>query len=207
MYMTRVKTVAVEAMKNTFDADYPVDQFKNLLVSIEFPEKEQNYPSIWVSFSPAGSLQTAGIAHFEIGDPADADGPDKRFTRWRFGGSLSFTGVALTSLEADLLFDEIVRVLAFGSERSETATFRSYLEDNEFIGMNANFDEIGQEGFGETPGTPWGTDEVIYERTATLTVIGEFVSNGVGDLVTLEGIEPFPYSDREEDPTSPGGWL
>lgn len=205
-YLTHLKTVAREAMATTFDDDYPITDFQSLLVSIEFPNKAEAYPSIWVDFTPTGDLQNAGIGHFEEGHPHGEGGDPKRFQRWRFAGTLSYTGVALTSLECDMLFDEIVNVLAFGLEATPTSEFRTYLENNEFIAVNGNFDEIGQSGFAATPGTPWGTEDVIYERTASLACWGEFVSDGVGNLALLSEVALYPYSDREADPTTSGGW-
>jgi len=203
MYLVAVKTVAANAMARVFDADYAMVQpdFANLLVSIEFPVQREAYPSIWVNYQPEGSLQAAGVGHFEIGDPTGANGPAKLFHRWRFSGSLSYTVVALTSLERDRLFDEVIRVIAFGNERTETSVFRSYLEQtNSLIGININADEIEQSGFDATPGTPWGTDDMIYESTISIKCLGEFCSDGKGVLADISAINVFSYSDQQADP-------
>jgi hypothetical protein len=74
--------------------------------------------------------------------------------------------------------------------------------------MNFDFDEIGQRGFSAAPGTPWGTDDVVYEGTLAMECVGEFVSNiDTGEIVgVISAIQVTPYSDKEEDPTSEGGW-
>jgi hypothetical protein len=197
--------VLTNGMKATFDNEYPVADFRDLTVSMEFPARKEDYPSIWVGWSPSGSVQTAGVGHKEYGDPTGGDGPEVEFRRWRFSGTATFTIVALTSLERDRLADEVIKVLAFGGESIDgREDFRGYLESNEFIGMNADFDQIEQQGVAETPGTPWGTDEVIYEITLGLRCLGEFVSAGQGDLVPLSAINVIPYVTT--DPTSEGGW-
>lgn len=208
MYITHLKTVAVEAMKQTFDSDFPEGDFQDLLVSQEYPATQGAYPSIWVDWEPGPKLQAAGINHFEIGDPAELGGPDRRFSRWRFEGSITYTAVALSNFERDRLVDQMIKVFAFGRENPATSYFRNYLEDNEFVGVTANFDSITQQGFASTPGTPWGTADTVYEGTLALYCIGEFVSNGIGDLVTISDIQIHSQAPTEPDPL-PGqeGWV
>lgn len=199
-YLTVLKTALVQALRECFDADYPEEDFRNILASIEFPEDEQSYPSIWVSYSDTAPLISAGIDHHEFTTPNDA-GFVRRFTRWRFTGTAQFTVVALSSLERDRLYDELVRVIAFARESDQVPEFRSYIEANEFVAMNGNFDEITIGGNSAAPGTPWGTDEYIYEITLNLDVIGEFISDGsTGSLAPLSmikviGRQAFPDAD------------
>lgn len=206
MFLVKLKTVLTEAMKRTFDADFPEPDFRNLRVGIEFPAEPQDYPGIWVDFTPNVELAIAGIAHVEheFGD----DGVARPYTRWRYGGMASYTCVALTSLERDRLFDEMVRVMAFGQEESPTSEFRAYIESNEFIGVNFDFDQVSISGFAATPGTPWGTDDMIYEATIQMECVGEFVSDGAtGTLQPLTAIVVHPYSNQEPDPVPTGNWI
>jgi hypothetical protein len=196
-----------EAMKKTFDAEYPVEDFRNLLVSIEYPSEKEDYPSIWVDFDPTAELETMGIDHHEVSDPS-IDGEVRKFERWRFQGYASYTVVALTSIERDRLFDEVVRVMAFGKEVASTSEFRNYIEDNEFLAVNFDFDQIGIAGVAATPGTPWGTDEVIYEATVRMEVVGEFVSDGATrTLAPLSAIAVYAYADNQPDPAPSDEWL
>jgi hypothetical protein len=188
-YMTVLKTALVQGLRECFDADYPQEDFRDLLVDIEFPNDVQSYPSIWVNYTDSSALVSAGIDHHEFTDPGDS-GYVRRFTRWRFSGTASFTVVALSSLERDRLYDEMVRVIAFARESDQVPEFRAYIEDNEFIAMNANFDEIEPTGNSAAPGTPWGSDEYIYEITLNIDVIGEFISDGeTGSLAPLSMIK------------------
>lgn len=205
-FLVRLLTLLVEALKITFDDNYPTEDFRNVLVSLEYPAKKENYPSIWVDFDPTGELETVGIDHHEIA--TDDDDAMHRFERWRFQGYASFTIVSFTSWERARLFDEVVRVLAFGKDMPQTAKFRQYIEDNEFLAVNFDFDQIGVAGSAATPGTPWGTDEVIYEITVRMETVGEFVSDGTtAALVPLSAIVPYPYADNQPDPVPGSDWV
>ena len=201
MYMTKIKTLLTEAMKITFDEEYIEADFRNLHVSIEFPDQEQNYPGIWVDFNPVGDLRRAGIGHIEY---EDDDGEAARaFTRWRFQGEASFTVVALSSFERDRIHDEIIRVMAFGEEASSTSDFRQYIEDNEFLGITFDWDEITTRGMIATLGTPWETNDTVYEAEIVMECTGEFVSDSQNvTLIPLSEINVYSYNDQEEDPTT-----
>lgn len=214
-YLTVLKTALVQGLRECFDGDYPEEDFRDINVSIEFPAEEQNYPGIWVNYSDTAPLVSAGIDHHEFTEPGN-QGHVRQYTRWKFAGTASFTVVALSSFERDRLYDEMVRVIAFARESDQVPEFRAYIENNEFVAMNANFDEIQVGGNSAAPGTPWGTDEYIYEITLNIDVIGEFISEGsTGSLAPLAlirviGRMAFPneqgqieYPDETEFPLGP----
>lgn len=208
-YLVHLKTALVEAIKQTFDQDYPEADFRDIWTSIEYPVQPQNFPGIWVDYEDNGEVHIAGINHVEFSTPVD--GAYRRYTRWRFTGYAQFTVMALSSLERDRLYDELVRVLAFGNYFADNPAinkFRNYVENNEFIAMNMDFDQIDPTGNAASPGTPWGTDEIVYERTINMELIGEFVSDGVTlELVPLSKVvfDIFPeqpdgtYTDTTTD--------
>lgn len=188
-YLTVLKTALVQAIRACFDGDYPEEDFRDVHTSIEFPDDEQHYPGIWVNYTDSAPLQSAGIGHEEFTEPNLPEGYVRMFTRWRFQGTAAFTVVALSSLERDRLYDEMVRVIAFARDSDQVPEFRAYIESNEFIAMNGNFDTIEVGGNSAAPGTPWGTDEYIYEITLNIDVLGEFVSDGsTGSLAPLSMI-------------------
>lgn len=214
-YLTTLKAALVDALHQCFDDDYPVEDFRSVHADIEFPVDEQSYPGVWVNYTDTAPLSAAGIDHHEYTEPTES-GFVRRFTRWKFSGTASFTVVALSSLERDRLYDEMVRVIAFAREADEVPEFRESIESNEFIAMNGQFDTIDISGNSAAPGTPWGTDEYIYEITLNLDVIGEFISNGeTGLLVPLSEIRvigrpalpdadgQITYPDEEEFPLGP----
>jgi hypothetical protein len=189
MFLQAVNTLLMEALQNTFDAEYPTADFRGLWVSMEYPADRANYPGIWVDFETTADLQIAGIGHTEYTVPEGRFNVRRKTTRWRFAGMATFTVAAMTSLERARLADELVRVLAFGSEDPATSDFRSYIEHNDLIATQMQWDKFSLNGKAETPGTPWGTDDVIYEITVTVDCQGEFISDGTsGTLVPLSAI-------------------
>lgn len=204
MYLKETKTTLNKAMAVVFDDAHPV--FPKLLVSTEYPAQRQDYPSIWTDFEPEGELEQAGIGHVEMVE--DVDGKQRATTRWRFGGYATYTCVALSSLERDRLFDEMVRVFAFTYQHPHTRRFREIIEDGERIGMTLGWGKIGQRGFAAVQGTPWDTDETIYEATIAIRCQGEFVVDPENaGLLLLSEIRTLPYTEEEGDPTSGTGWM
>jgi hypothetical protein len=57
------------------------------------------------------------------------------------------------------------------------AAFRQYVEDNDYIDMQMDFDNIATRGMAEAQGTPWGTNDFLYEATLAIETVGEFLSD------------------------------
>lgn len=166
----------MDALQTVFNSTDRNPNFTDLVVSIEYPLDQQSYPSIWCNYDDSDTLQIAGIGHEEY--VVEADGTQHAVTRWLFAGTVTLTAVALSSLERDNLYDELVRLFAFGRIQQENPNFRSLLEDNDFVAVQVNWDELRPHGDAAAPGTPWGTeDEVIYEKSLAFDVEGEFVSD------------------------------
>ena len=197
MYLSKLKGAVVEALQQTFAAT-PTADFNGTFVSIEYPLDKQNYPSVWVNYDDRDSLRIAGIDHREY--VLDDNGGTHDVTRWLFSGTVTLTAVALSSLERDNLYDELVRIYAFSRIEDDATVFRTTIENNDFIGVLANWDELRPGGDSAGPGTPWGTeDEVIYEKSLSFDVEGEFVSDASTDtLVLLSAIltEGTPVNDK-----------
>lgn len=176
MYLTLLKSLVVESLQTVFNSDWPNPNFTDLNVSIEYPLDRQSYPGIWVNFDDNDTLEIAGIDHREY--VLDADGAQHEVTRWLFAGTVTLTVVALSSLERDNLYDEVVRIFAFSRIEQAVPEFRSMMESNDLLAIGVNWDQLRPHGDAAAPGTPWGTeDEVIYERSAAFDLQGEFVSN------------------------------
>jgi hypothetical protein len=203
MYIAPLKTLLVEAIQGTFDSVYPVAKFRNVHASLEYPVDSQDYPSLWVDYDDTQPLMRAGVAHLEDVSPINGT-TVAPFTRWRFQGYVSVTAVALTSLERDELFDEVVRVVAFGNEDSVIGRFKDRIANNDLIAANLQTDKIDVRGSAAAPGTPWGTDELMYERSLNLEIIGEFVPDpSTGTLIPLSRIEIIADQYLPGQPNSP----
>lgn len=204
-YRTPLKAMFVQALKRTFDDQYPSSalhpevSFQGLRVSIEYPALPADYPGIWVDYDDTEALVKAGIDHEEDAENADSD--PVKITRWRFTGYISLIVTALTSLERDLLYDELVSIIAFAKQDPVRGRFVDMVESNDYIACNVDTDTIQPRGFVAAPGTPWGTDEVVYEGTVNLNVIGEFVPDpsGAEGLLLLSEIIVTAVNTYDED--------
>lgn len=207
MYLVPLKTAVVEALRSVFTTTYPVADFREVNVSIEFPVKQADYPLLWVQYEDTDDLVTAGIGHVEYLSNEDDDGNAVSFTpvhRWKFRGTVTITIGALSSLERDRLYDELVKVFAFGREHVNLRVFRDKIEQNDLIGMNANFDDLRSFGDSSAFGTPWNTDEPIYEKSISFDLQGEFVGDpNVAELVPLSGVTFIDYVDGTPEPEFP----
>lgn len=215
MFISETNVVAVEALRATFDSAYPVAQFRPhevagsvqpLWISVEAPMARSHYPGIWVEFETTGDLQTAGIDHKEV--VVDDGGRERLVRRWRFTGRLLLTCAALSSVERDLLADEVIKLLASGMEHPARSRFRQAIEGNDLVGLQANWDKTSMTSPVGAPGTPWGTDDWVYERTLVKEVQGEFVSDLTQDqsvLVPLSAVRIYERAQGEPWPTPVAG--
>ena len=180
----------------------------------------QDYPGIWVQFEDTDDLERAGINHLEV--VIDDDHTQHTVTRYRFGGNLSFTVSALSNQERDRLYDDMVRVLAFTSvDQTPAGRFKALIEANDLIGININYDVLSPSGDAATPGTPWDTNEVIYEKTLSVRMIGEFVSDAQSQILYplsrvqvvgyMEGVDDYDLPDLgpsdSDQPYDPTQWV
>lgn len=199
MYLHYVKATVVDALRQTFNENFPVAEFRNLPISIDYPVKEIDYPGIWIDFDPVGPLSNVGVGYVEKGESG------KPRYRWRFAGSVSMTVVALSSLERDRLFDMLVSTMAFSKVEDNRSKFREVIEEGEYIGMNMDFDQIDQRGFGTAQGTPWGSDDMVYEATIAMETIGEFTSDELGEVVLVSGLNLIVWVTGTLAPDGAGG--
>lgn len=208
MYLTALKTILKEALAETFTATYPADHFRGLNISVEYPMAKEDYPGIWVDFTPSRPIQSAGINHVEY-TSLDGNGQRRRSTVFTYGGSIQYTCVALTNAERDLLVDDVVTLLAFGQLNPERAIFRNKLINNNMIAIDPQWDRFDVGGKSETQGTPWGTDEVVYEETVSMDATGNFyVDQETVTIVPLSAIKVYEWVQGTTPPvgTAGGGW-
>lgn len=179
----------VTALNNTFDSTYPVAEWQGLYSSIEYPEKRANYPSVWVDYEPEGDVTTVNVGETSFYNQDEETFLWNQVQGFRYQGYATFTIVALSSLERDRLHDELIKVFAFGLLDSQRSQFRQTITGNPFIAANIDFDSIAVRGMSQVPGTPWGSNEIIYEVTLALRILGEFYSNPTTNtLYTLREI-------------------
>jgi hypothetical protein len=197
--LREIKTTAVQALQGAFQVTYPEDDSSGGLqpvqISVEYPVRRADMPAIWVDYEPA-MLQTSGISYTE-------DDPDGNpLTRWRFQGHATFTIVAFSSNERDLIYDELVAMVAFAAQSQAPSVFRAAVENGTLIDTTWSFDTIEARGESAGMGTPWLSDEWIYERGIALQVTGDFVTDPVTmELVDLREIV-ITATDESDDESS-----
>jgi hypothetical protein len=207
MYRVPLKAAVVEALESVFTDAHPNPDFRGdnkPLVSIEYPVEQSHYPGIWVQYADDAELSIAGIGHVE----QTVDEVNDRViscSRWTFSGSVTMTIVALSSYERDRLFDEVVRAFVGARFNPALATFRDKIESNDLIAVNANFDDLEPLGDATPMGTPWGTDEIIYEISCRFDVRGEFLTDQLNtELVPLAKVTFIDYVEGSPEPPWPG---
>lgn len=203
MFVVPTKTLLMEALQQVFGSNYPNADFRSIWISMEYPIDQSNYPGIWVDFRVTQPLSIAGIDHTEY-TQAGPSGAVRKGTRWRFVGDMTMTFVAMTSLERDRLLDSVIGLLAFGLENQSTSEFRRTIESNDLVALQMQWDTFEIGGQAENPGTPWGTDDIIYEASLTWACQGEFISSGTDSvMVPLSSVTLYERRDDEPDTTSP----
>lgn len=211
MFLAETLTTLVQGMKRTFTDAFPVEEFRDLHVGIEYPVEQQHYPSIWVDFEPMGPLRIAGINHTEfLSDDHGVEDEIPRFgevTRWVFEGQATFTIVSLSALSRARLVDEVIRTLGFGRSEHGHNAFHEYVDNHELIAMTVNSDDIPLRGMAASPGTPWGSDDVVYEVTLASSLVGEFTSDPKGSIVPLSEIHLYATPEDHSESTGPDGWV
>lgn len=199
-YLRVIKSSAVEAVRQAFAAQYPEPDTgggnQPVFVSVEYPIDEASYPAIWVDYE-GSELRTVGIAYTE----QDAQG--NVYARWRFAGHVTFTMVALSSNERDMLYDQLVSVTAYAAQSDWPSKFRQVVEGSNLVACEWSFDTVEDRSPSAAPGTPWNTMDVIYERGFALQVIGEFVSDpNTYELVNLSEIRVVATEQGYPDETT-----
>lgn len=208
MFVSSTRTLVVEAFRDALGSEYhPTLEDRDIWVGREFPAAKTNFPGVWVDFTPNGAVQSAGIGHIER--RFDSQQRPVMGTRWVYSGTITATVVSLTSLDRDTLIDELLRMVAFGDEHPGLEVFRQHIEGNDLISLDVQWDKATLSAFMESNGTPWGSDDTVYEVTLSLVCRGEFISTLEGKIPAgiLEGVEvyPTPEPDGDVDPNTNWG--
>ena len=126
-YKMETKRAVVKSLQNVFhntEEYFPGYKSSELLtgchISIEYPQRPEQYPSIIVGFREK-ELKSAGIGHYEVIEDTVA------IQRWIFQGTIAIEIFALTSMDRDFISDSVVNMLSFG--RIEDFPFREYIEN------------------------------------------------------------------------------
>lgn len=195
MFVKAVKLAFVEAVQAVYE-DNDGAPFKPRSVGIEYPEEEIAWPAILIQFRPAGAIQWTGLNPDEV---QTIDHPDYSFEslrRGQFEGSIDFTILALSSAERDTFWDNLVQMVLMGDLQENTNRFHERITQHDLIGINILPTTVTPVGDSIGPGTPWDPDELTYEATLRVSLVGQFVADIASTkLVALGEIRVYPYTD------------
>jgi len=181
-------------------------------VDLEYPIEQTQYPGIWVQFS-LSTLRPSGLG-MAVQDHESGD----VLQQCSYTGRVTLYLVALTSIARDRLADYILAMLAFSripnpnlfTENGFTDSFSpiySAFQDNPYISMTVNSDEIRPGGQSVTVGVPWDDSQIAYEDSYSFDVQGEFMlvtTNGGYYRIQRIDIEPQLASGI---PVDDEGWM
>lgn len=202
LIITPTKKLVIQALRATFTAMYPDSKLAAMNIDMEYPYKEEHYPGIWVRFSPS-KLQASGLY-------PKIHTPDEIYSVWHFEGAVSFTIIALTSKERDLISDGIIEAYAFASQMPTASPFYTTIVASDLINMTLQSDILTPGGQSETIGTPWDDDKIAYEDRYSFEVVGQVRSRVQPSVVftnlseiqvagTLTNVEGAPDNSTGDD--------
>lgn len=197
-YKTGIKREIVNALKVVFGNDFPLPEYRNIYVGLEYPMRPVNYPAIYITFTER-ELRNIGVGHEEIS--FDDSGSPFRHKRWWFEGAVHFNVVALNPLDRDKLSAALINVLAFNQDIPEFNVFYNELYDSDYVDLTLMSERIipGGEQVGAVP---WESeDELQYANTYSVNFTGEFTSNPyTGELIQISTIRVSGYNPGEPAP-------
>lgn len=218
-----VKRAVVTALREALNGTNLRLNGRPVYVDLEYPLAETQYPGIWIQFSTT-RLSRAGIGHEW---PIKEDGEWHLIQEWMFEGRITFSIVALKSLDRDRLADMLIANLAFArtpdliitDPTKDTKKFKSLmttLGENPYIRMTLNTDLINSGGQGVDVGVPWSPEDVLaYTDSYSVDLMGQFnikfTHEGVYELARID-IDPHmvdhipPRASHRVDFTPDNGW-
>lgn len=207
MFITSVLTILMEATQAAQQEDSLLSEsFSQATVLPQYPVDKADFPSIWVDFTPESDLKVLRIGDLETSDP-DPAGNVRKAARWLYEGVAQFTVLAMTSLERARLMDALVALMAEAVILPDDSVLRTRVETNDLVGIQASWGALNVGGWAESQGTPWQSDEMIYEATLSLPLNGEFIWTSDQALVPLSSVIVDVYGPEDGPPPEDLSWL
>lgn len=181
-------------------------------VSMEYPNKQEQYPGIWVQFS-LSSLRNAGMGMVQT----DRETGDS-LQHYTYTGRVTYVVVAFTNKERDRLAEYLLKALTFSrrvtpnlfTEDGVQETFTDlydYLDQDEHLSMTPNTDTITPMGQSTTFGVPWDPTAVVYEDAYSFDVRGEFMQVYTNEgYFKLRRVDVVPEMEVGSSVYRPGEW-
>ncbi len=165
LIITPTKKLIIQALRATFTSMYPDTKLASMNIDLEYPYLVDHYPGILVRFSPS-KIQSSGLSPAQSTD-------DEIFSVWHYEGTVSFTIIALTSLERDLIADGVIEAYAFAAQMPNASPFYNTIQSSDLINMTLQSDILSPGGQTENVGVPWDDDKIAYEDRYSFQVVGQ----------------------------------
>lgn len=196
-----VKRSVVTGLRESFSGSNLNAPGQEYYIDIEYPTKVTQYPGLWVQFS-IESLQRAGLGMETW--TKDTNGNWGPIQEWMFTGRISLSIAAETSKDRDRLADTVLAQLAFArapdlvlrNPKTNAGQMRQLItaiEDNPYVSMTLNTDQISLGGETVTQGVPWAPNILLYENVFSINCQGQFnMRFSFEGVFTLDEIRPVP---------------
>lgn len=224
MFIVAVKTAVTEALRAVWYQNQNVGQEANdynteltendaplpRRITIEYPEEAEEWPAILVQFRPT-LVEWTGISPDEVIDASKEDGgvgldlsdeaetvnPNpayKLIRQGRFEGSIMLQVLALSSMERDTMWDNLVKIIMMGDKRTVTNSFFVTLGQHDLVGITVMRGSVRPIGDSMGPGTPWDPELLSYEAAIEFDLVGTFYADEyTEDLIPLTAAQVFEY--------------
>ena len=199
MFITASKLAMVEALREVFDSEWPPALgIKPKAIDIEYAERSEQWPFVLVQFNP-GNISWTGINPDEFTPVTGIPNVDwSRYRQGMFDGNFQFTILALSSGERDRLLDAMMELFMFGRLNPFAEEVFTTLEDHDLIGITLNEATMESVAASVGVGTPWETEELIYEASFSLSCFGTFYADAYNQqLVALDDVLTYPLLNDE----------
>lgn len=219
-YKDKLKDAFCQAIDEYFQNVSTTSKLYDVKVSAEYPETRDAVPALWVSFSER-SLEPVGLSDVEqtVYYTEDEDGNKTpiplgtdigAFVRWKFQLNCIVTIVALSSVDRDKCSDLFVEAVMLSSIEGESSLSQR-LELNSQVIAHPLWKLMSPVGESMGQGTPWDSNQMIYESAYQVPVVGEIVTVPAdvfsGQIVSVEVMPYLEGNEPQDAPGEEGGWV
>lgn len=197
------------ALRKTFDSDYPDPMFRDVYVGPNFQLAREKYPAIYVAYQES-NIRQAGLGHkLNI---IDDEGLDRVVQQAIAEGAIQFTVMALTPYERDVLLDYVSDILLFSRRDGSVnkSVFWQQIHTADYLWLTLNSENVRPGGVSSLP-APWQAEnDLLFTGSYSISSEAEFFSDvNTSNLVPINKIKVYPYRSDQPIPqgvSDPAEW-
>jgi hypothetical protein len=189
------------ALRKTFDTDYPDEMFRDIYLGPNFQMAREKYPAIYVAYQE-NDIRQIGLGH--LLDVIDDQGMDRVVQQAVARGAIQFTVMALTPLERDTLMDYLADLLLFSRKDDSVSknVFWREIHDAGYIWLTLNNEHLTPGGI-SSQAAPWQSEnDLLFTGSYMVQSTAEFFSDmDTSTLVPVTKVKVYPYREDQPVPT------